>query len=88
MVDITMLELHLDGSTLAANTPFGDSGGEADETDESGGRSRLLPVVVGLVFLVVVAYLARRRLGGDEEEEVEPPVTTGTGTDTEIPAEP
>lgn len=72
MVELTLLEVHLDDSTVTANTPFGESsnpgGGEdtGSETESAGGggRSTLLAAVVGLVFLVVVALLVKRKLRG------------------------
>lgn len=102
MVNVTLLEVRLDGSTLTANAPFGGSGdgsksGEKSSEGESdsGGRSRLIPVLVGLVFLAVVAFLAKRRLGGDDSggRGSEKAATSGggtgatTGTDTSVPAE-
>jgi hypothetical protein len=74
MVDLTILEVHLDGSEFTANAPF-SSGGEDDSVDvEEGsdpdsGRGKLLAVLIGLAFCVAVAYLARNRLGGEDEIE-------------------
>lgn len=75
MVNVTLIELHLDDAKLGANTPGGgkalgllsgssDEGSSDEAAEESGGGS-LLPAVVGLVVLVAVAAVARRRLGGD-----------------------
>lgn len=81
MVNLTLIELHLDDAKLSANAGGSDgktlgltSGDDEDASEESGGRS-LLPVVVGLVFLVAVAAIARQRLGDDapvpELEDIE-----------------
>ena len=74
MVEITLLEVHFDDSELTAteSTPFepGEktvaAGGEPPDTDGGFGAGTALGALLGLAFLVVVAYLARRRgLDGD-----------------------
>ncbi|MEF8776367.1 MAG: hypothetical protein V5A43_07690 [Haloarculaceae archaeon] len=89
MVNITILEVHLDDAIFEANAPFAgevSEGGETEEATETaaigglesegdGGASKLAPLVLGLVFLVALAALARklRCRGGDDEplEEIE-----------------
>ena len=79
MVDITLLELHLDDSNLTANAPFSsgrkqvEAGeGPPEQPESSGSKGPLVATLVGLVFLVVVGYLVRSKvLGGDETEEEE-----------------
>lgn len=76
MVEITLLELHLEESEFTATAPFSpgekdvEAGGEPPEPDDEGsGAATAVAAVIGLVFLVAVAYLAKRRfLGGDEDE--------------------
>ncbi|WP_336133726.1 hypothetical protein [Natronomonas amylolytica] len=76
MVEFTFLEIHLDDSSLTANAPY--SHGEKDVVagdeppDEDGGSKKggALAAIIGLVFLAVVAYLAKKKfLDGDEVEE-------------------
>lgn len=75
MVKVTLLELHLEESDFTANAPapFGpgekdvDAGGEPPEPDESSRKGAALAAVVGLVFLVLVAYVAKRRFLADGE---------------------
>ncbi|MFB6173897.1 MAG: hypothetical protein ABEI39_04565 [Halobacteriales archaeon] len=84
MVEITVLEVHLDGSEFTANAPFSrgddsddESGvipfGDDDESVEPSddGGSSLLPAVVVLVGLAVVALAVRRVLGGSGEPVLE-----------------
>ena len=65
MVDITIFELHLDGSEFTANAPgVGESDeGDADESD-SGSAPLGLFAVLALVGLVV-AGVAAKKLGSD-----------------------
>jgi cytochrome c-type biogenesis protein CcmH/NrfG len=78
MVDITFLEINVQEPSATAT--IGDDEAEEavafDAADESvppaSGRSNRAAVVaalVGLVFLAVVAYLAKRRFLDEEEEE-------------------
>ena len=76
MVEFTFLEIHLEEADFTANAPY--SYGEKDveagegpppESDESR-KGTALAAVVGLVFLAVVAVLARRRyLDGEADDE-------------------
>ena len=73
MAKFTILELHLDDASFSASAPF--SGGKeveaADqppEEEESSGKGKLVAALIGLVFLVAVAYVVRTKvLGGDGE---------------------
>ena len=71
MAEFTLLKLQFDDASFAANAPFADSGEadvEADEGDEEDDDSRsVLPLVLGLVFLVVVAVVVKKFLGGSAE---------------------
>jgi len=70
MVDITIFELHLDGSEFTANAP-GITGSEAEETDEEeSGAPFGLFAIAALVVLVVVALVVKKRGGGDEEPAI------------------
>ena len=75
MVEFTFLEVHLEESDFTANAPY--SYGEKDveagegpppESDESR-KGTALAAVVGLVFLAVVAFLAKRRYLDDEADD-------------------
>ena len=67
MVDITLFELHLDGSEFTANAP-GVGGSDEAETDRDDGGAPLGPLaVLALVVLVVVAVAAKKLRGGDDE---------------------
>ena len=77
MVDITILELHLDDSSLTANAPFSSGRKEVAASDEppeqesSGSKGKAIGAVVGLVFLAVVSVGVKKKLlggGGDEPE--------------------
>lgn len=79
MVEFTFLEVHLDGSDFSATAPFGKTTSTGDESDgpdvrvgsvgdePSGSRAPLFAAVVGLVFLVVVAALAKKKFGGSSD---------------------
>jgi hypothetical protein len=77
MVDITFLEINVQEPSATAT--FGDDeaeesvafdAAEASVPPESGrsNRAAVIGALVGLVFLVVVAYLAKRRFLDDEDE--------------------
>ena len=69
MVDITLFELHLDGSEFTANAPgVGKSDEEGDESDSGGAPLGLVAGLV-LVVLVVVAVVAVKKRGGSDGEE-------------------
>lgn len=64
MVELTILELSAEGATVNVNTPFSGDNREFDASLDDEPVDRRLPAaVVGLVFLFVVAALAKRRLG-------------------------
>ena len=74
MAKFTILELHLDDASFSASAPF--SGGKEveaadqppEEEEESSGKGKLVAALIGLVFLVAVAYVVRTKvLGGDGE---------------------
>ncbi|PSQ23514.1 hypothetical protein BRD06_09120 [Halobacteriales archaeon QS_9_67_15] len=86
MVDLTILEVHLDSAELTANTPFSDEttsgggsvggvfGGDEDsETadDESSGGASPFAVVFAFVGLIVLTVVLRRVLGGSGEPVLE-----------------
>jgi hypothetical protein len=78
-MELTLLKLNVDGSTFTANAPFSgeDEGTETDETDiavgedvrgdDEEGRSKapFVAAVVGLLFLLGAAVVARRYLAED-----------------------
>ncbi|WP_255149382.1 hypothetical protein [Halorarius halobius] len=79
MVKLTFLEVHLDGAEFTANAPLSDSGGDGDGPDievgeagdeQSGGGKRWVGALVGLLFLVAVAVVAKKQLGGSDDEPV------------------
>ncbi|MEF8783750.1 MAG: hypothetical protein V5A39_13580 [Haloarculaceae archaeon] len=69
MAEYTLLKLQLDDVSFTANAPF--SGSDGDDTDEASGAGedgagtdrRLLPLVVGLAFLLVLAVVVHKRRG-------------------------
>jgi hypothetical protein len=76
MAEYTLLKLQLDDVSFTANAPFSGSDGNDTETDEASGTRkdesesdrRLLPLVVGFAFLLVLAVVVYRRRGnaGDD----------------------
>ena len=87
MVEITVLEVHLEDSELTATgpTPFGSgektvaAGGEPSDSDGGSRAGTALGALIGLAFLVVVAYLARRRgLDGDYLDDLAERVDVGS----------
>lgn len=84
MVNITLLEIHLDESTFEAVAPFATSKQESDSDPEvtspgpTPGIAGVFGMLVGLVFLAGVAYIIRKKVFGtsempslEEEEEIE-----------------
>ncbi|MFC6863035.1 hypothetical protein ACFQGE_06110 [Halomicroarcula sp. GCM10025817] len=77
MVDVTLFELHLEGSQFTANAP--NSGvGEATESDEDTGEvadegTGAVPVtllaVLGVVLALASAVAAKKMLGGDADAD-------------------
>lgn len=80
MTEYTLLKLEIGDATFTAHAPFssassgsdaesredGNADGDSDDADGEGSDRRLLPVVVGLVFLVVVAVAVRKFRGNGE----------------------
>ncbi|MEF8786942.1 MAG: hypothetical protein V5A45_13485 [Haloarculaceae archaeon] len=67
MTEFTFLKLQVDDVSFSAKAPFigsdesdGEDGAEGDEEDSGS----VLPIVLGLVFLIVVAVAAKKLLGG------------------------
>ena len=78
MAKFTFLEVHLDGAEFSANTPLGTAGGDADDDpdisvgevgdeEESSGKGKWVAALVGLVFLVAVAFVAKQKFGSDDD---------------------
>ena len=76
MAKFTLLELHLDDSTLTANAPYSrgekeiTAGDEpVDETEADGSNAgAVFAALIGLVFLAAVAYVVKTRvIEGDDE---------------------
>jgi hypothetical protein len=75
-MDLTLLEVHLDGATFTANAPFAAEEADVDdETDDETSLPPFIPFVVVVVVLAGLAYLVRRWRSGDEPAEIEPTVT-------------
>jgi hypothetical protein len=80
MAKFTLLEIHLDESTLTANAPYSGrdeaEDGEDDYTaasEGSGGRGKAAGLaLVVLAVLAVVAVVLRRVIGGGDSEELGP----------------
>jgi len=76
MAEFSILKLQLDDASFTANSPFSGSDEADDETrsdadeEAEGGRS-VLPLVVGLVFLVVLAVVVKKLRGGSSDAETE-----------------
>lgn len=76
-MEITLLKLNVDGSTFTANAPFSSEDGEEEtefevgedvrDEETEGGRSAapFVAAVVGLLFLLAGAFVARRYLSED-----------------------
>lgn len=77
MAKFTFLEIHLDGD-FVANAPFGgtmttdektDAAVRASDAPSADGGRPWLAALVGLLFLLVLAALAKKKLGGEETED-------------------
>jgi len=68
MAEFSILKLQLDDASFTANSPF--SGSDEADKEAEGGRS-VLPLVVGLVFLVVLAVVVKKLRGGSSDAETE-----------------
>ncbi|MFC7227543.1 hypothetical protein N0B31_09025 [Salinirubellus salinus] len=79
-MELTLLKLNVDGSTFTANAPFSGEDSDADATDETDvtvgedvregdeegrGKAPFVAAVVGLLFLLGAAVVARRYLAED-----------------------
>ena len=78
MVEFTFLEVHLEESDVTANAPYsyGEKDVEAGDgpPPEPAGSSRkgaAIAAIVGLVFLAVVAFVAKGRYLDEEDDEDE-----------------
>ena len=71
MAEFTFLKLQFDDASFSANAPFSASGEAEVETgeedDDDGESRRILPLLVGLVFLVVLAVVVKKFLGGSSD---------------------
>jgi hypothetical protein len=86
MVEITLLEVHFDDSEFSAtaSAPFApgakevEAGGKPPADDESG-NGAALAALVGLGFLLALAYVAKRRYLDDPDDDgLEEEVDVGT----------
>jgi hypothetical protein len=84
MAKFTLLEINLDGAQLTANAPFSDGSEHPDalpgdaakgdattaeaEEGEAGTKRPWLAALVGLLFLAVLAVLAKKKLGGGSDD--------------------
>ncbi|PSQ60651.1 MAG: hypothetical protein BRD23_01820 [Halobacteriales archaeon SW_9_67_25] len=79
MAEFTLLKLQFEDASFAAHAPFsgasGESAGESSgdgesadvgDADGEGNDRRLLPLVVGLAFLVVVAVAVKKLRSEDD----------------------
>lgn len=83
MVDITLIELHTDGSQIGPRSLPGMGSRDADEEttttrytdveqeDDDGGRG-VLPMLLVAGVLLGLGLLARKKFTGDEEPETVP----------------
>lgn len=75
MAEFTFLEVHLDGAEFSPNAPFSKTTAsdgpdvEVGSIGDEAGRSRKpwLATLIGLLFLVVVAIVAKKKLGSDAD---------------------
>ncbi|MFB6311637.1 MAG: hypothetical protein ABEH64_10725 [Salinirussus sp.] len=77
-MDLTLLEVHLDGATLTANAPFAGEESEAGQDvadDEDRGLLALLPFVLVIGVLAGLAYIVRRWRSGRDTATIEPTVS-------------
>ncbi|WP_302081222.1 hypothetical protein [Salinibaculum rarum] len=68
MAEFTFFKLQVDDVSFATEAPFigsDDSDAEAEDDEESGS---VLAILLGLVFLIVVAVAAKKLLGGRSSE--------------------
>lgn len=81
MVDITVLELHVEDGSFSANLPFGTTSDEEEEQeddeeeaatadDDEGGSGKGMALLGVLALLVVGTAAVKYLTGEDEEPEV------------------
>ena len=79
MAELTLLKLQVEDASFTAHAPFSSAGDGSDAAEEGEGDGsgenneasdrRLLPLLVGFAFLVVVAVAVRKLRGGDEAKD-------------------
>ncbi len=62
MAEYTFLKIQVDDVSFSANAPFSGEDDE-DEDDESGGLSRAVPFVLGLLVLLAIGVAVKKFLG-------------------------
>lgn len=77
MAKFTFLEVHLDGAEFSANAPGSKMGssdedpdisvGDVGDEESSSGKGKWVAALVGLVFLVAVAFVAKQKFGSAED---------------------
>ncbi|MFT4947856.1 MAG: hypothetical protein ACI8TL_002105 [Natronomonas sp.] len=80
MVDITLVELHVEDGSFSANLPFSaisrgeedeqGNDGEAGVEDENGRSGKGLALLGVLIFLIVGTAAVKHLLGDDESDAV------------------
>lgn len=75
MAEFSLLKLQFEDAEFTANAPFSGSdeaevGSEEDEDEEESGS--IVGLLLGLVFLVVLAIAVKKFLGGDSVPEPRP----------------
>jgi hypothetical protein len=71
MAEFTLLKLQLDDASFTANAPFSDSEDETAAPDDEESMS-ILPILIGLVFLIALGVAVKKFLGGSDEDDIEP----------------
>lgn len=77
MAEFTLLKLDLENADLTANAPYSRKKSDEDQVEpapdaSASNRGGLLAALVGLVFLVVAAYVVKNRfLDGDGGAELD-----------------
>lgn len=74
MAKITLLEVHLDDSTVSANAPFSGDGStderDRPQSDAASGTSKgaVVGALIGLVFLAAVGVMLRKKFAARDDE--------------------